>query len=121
MEQTISLRVAMVVVILGIGAGLLIGKAQPRPSVETPAPAPTTMQHTMDSMSAGLEGKTGDEFDKAFLKEMIVHHEGAVEMAHAVHATSKRPELLKLADDIISAQTSEIELMKQWQHDWFGM
>lgn len=77
------------------------------------------MNDTMGSMMAGLEGKTGDKFDKAFLSEMIMHHEGAVVMAQAVLKTSKRPELLKLAKDIISAQSKEIDMMKGWQKEWF--
>src|SRR3989344_2834731 len=65
------------------------------------------MNDAMGSMMVGLQGKTGDEFDKAFLSEMIMHHRGAVVMAEAVLKTSKRPELLKLANDIIKAQTKE--------------
>ena len=77
------------------------------------------MNSMMGGMMAGLQGKTGDEFDKAFLAEMIVHHQGAVDMAKAVLATSKRPELIKLANDIIAAQTKEIDTMKGWQKAWF--
>jgi uncharacterized protein (DUF305 family) len=77
------------------------------------------MDSMMNGMMTGLEGKTGDEFDKAFLSEMIVHHKGAVDMAKAVLATSKRPELIKLANDIISAQTKEIDMMTGWQKAWF--
>ncbi|MFM2383712.1 MAG: hypothetical protein RIQ72_284, partial [Candidatus Parcubacteria bacterium] len=66
----------------------------------------------------GLEGKTGLEFDQAFLSEMIIHHQGAVDMAKQVLATSKRPELMKLANEIIAAQTKEIEMMKKWQTEW---
>lgn len=77
------------------------------------------MNSMMNGMMAGLQGKTGDVFDKEFLAEMIVHHQGAVEMAKAVLATSKRPELIKLANDIISAQTKEIEMMKGWEKMWF--
>ena len=73
----------------------------------------------MRSMMSGLSGKTGDDFDKAFLSEMIVHHQGAVEMAKEVLAKSKRPELIKLANDIITAQTKEIDMMKGWQNTWF--
>ena len=76
----------------------------------------TSMMHDMNMM---LEGKTGDAFDQAFLTEMIVHHEGAVAMAEKVLEVSKRPELIKLANDIIKAQTTEIEMMKQWQAEWF--
>ncbi|HUM51774.1 MAG TPA: DUF305 domain-containing protein [Chitinophagales bacterium] len=79
----------------------------------------TNMQMMVGNMTTGLQGKTGDEFDKEFLSEMIVHHEGAVDMAKLVLANSKRPELLKLANDIISAQTKEIDMMKEWQLNWF--
>lgn len=76
------------------------------------------MDHAMDNMMMGLEGKTGDAFDQAFLSEMIMHHQGAVVMAEAVLENSKRPELVKLAQDIITAQTKEIEMMKGWQVEW---
>lgn len=77
------------------------------------------MAHSMQSMVSGLSGKTGDVFDQAFLSEMIVHHQGAVEMAQQVLETSKRPELVQLASDIIAAQTKEIEMMQGWQKAWF--
>lgn len=78
-----------------------------------------TMQSSMDGMMGNLQGKTGDEFDETFLSEMIVHHEGAVAMAQAALAASKRTELLRLARDIIAAQNQEISLMKKWQTKWF--
>lgn len=79
-----------------------------------------SMRSMMDQMSAGLKGKTGDAFDKAFLEEMIPHHEGAVVMAKQVLATSKRPELIKLANDIIAAQNKEILMMNTWLTSWFS-
>ncbi len=78
-----------------------------------------SMSHTMMGMMDGLAGKTGDDFDQAFLSEMIIHHQGAVEMAQAVLKTSKRPELIKLANDIISAQNGEIKMMQDWKSAWF--
>ena len=77
------------------------------------------MSAMMNSMNASLVGKTGDEFDKAFISEMIVHHQGAVAMAEQVLAQSRRAELITLAKEIISAQTKEIALMKGWQTTWF--
>jgi uncharacterized protein (DUF305 family) len=77
------------------------------------------MGDMMDGMMQGLAGKTGEEFDRAFLSEMIVHHQGAVDMAQAVLKNSNRPELLNLAREIITAQTKEIEMMKNWQASWF--
>lgn len=79
----------------------------------------SAMEGMMMDMNANLEGKTGDEFDKAFLTEMTIHHEGAVSMARKVIATSKRPELVKLANDIIAAQMREINMMKSWLNTWF--
>ena len=31
-----------------------------------------------------LKNKTGDDFDKAFIEQMIIHHQGAIEMATLV-------------------------------------
>ncbi|TXH08260.1 MAG: DUF305 domain-containing protein [Candidatus Moraniibacteriota bacterium] len=78
-----------------------------------------TMEESMDSMTASLTGKTGDTFDQAFLQEMVIHHEGAVAMAKQVLETSKRPELRKLAEDIIAAQTKEIDMMQEWEKEWY--
>ena len=75
----------------------------------------------MDSMNAQLQGKTGNDFDAAFLEQMIPHHQGAVAMAEMVLKTSKRPELIKLANDIITSQQKEIEQMRAWQRIWFGV
>lgn len=80
-----------------------------------------TMHSMMQSMTAGLTGKTGNDFDAAFLEEMIPHHQGAVEMARMVLVTSKRPELITLANDIIAAQQKEINMMRGWQKEWFGI
>lgn len=77
------------------------------------------MTSMMADMNAALKGKTGDEFDKAFIDEMIVHHEGAVEMAQLALTNAKHKELKDLADAIIKAQTIEINQMKQWRASWF--
>lgn len=77
------------------------------------------MHGVMGGMMMGLEGKTGDALDEAFLSEMIVHHEGAVQMAQTLLQGTKRPELIKLGNDIITAQTQEIQMMKEWRKTWF--
>ena len=72
----------------------------------------------MDEMTSNLQGKTGDDFDKLFISEMIVHHQGAIDMANLAKQNAKHDEVKKLADDIVAAQTKEINEMKQWQKDW---
>jgi hypothetical protein len=76
------------------------------------------MSMSMDDMSAMLEGKTGDEFDAAFIEGMIPHHQGAIDMAQAALQSAKHEEIKAMARDIMSAQQREIDQMKQWQQSW---
>jgi uncharacterized protein (DUF305 family) len=56
---------------------------------------------------------TGDA-DIDFIKGMIPHHQGAVDMANVALNFSHDPALLKLADEIVKAQEGEISFMKNW-------
>lgn len=63
----------------------------------------------------------GPEFDRAFIDAMVPHHESAIAMAQAAKdAGLSRPELVKVADDILATQQDEIDRMKQWREEWFG-
>ncbi len=64
-----------------------------------------------DEMEA-LGKLTGTEFDKAWAKGMIAHHEGAIDMANDVLANGTNAEVNTLAKAIISGQTAEIEVLK---------
>lgn len=78
------------------------------------------MQNEMNSMMRGLDGATGDTFDKAFLAEMIIHHQGAITMAERALLDAKHPEIKTLAQNIITAQKAEIKQMQNWQAAWYG-
>ena len=75
---------------------------------------------SMDNMTESLVGLEGEEFEKVFIELMIAHHQGAIDMANLIPSRSERPELRKLGEDIITAQTAEIEMMKGWLRDWFN-
>ena len=78
-----------------------------------------SMEHQMMTMTDRMKGKTGDELDKIFLEDMIVHHQGAVDMAQILVKETKRPELQKMGADIIRVQTAEIAQMQTWLNTWF--
>lgn len=92
---------------------------------EVPEGAPGMMGGN-GGMHGGMMGDSSDmtkletatDFDKAFVEEMIPHHQMAVMMATMLKNGTNRPEMKKLAEDIIAAQTSEIDQMRQWLKDW---
>ncbi len=59
-----------------------------------------------------LKKLKGNKFDTAFLKAMIAHHEGALEMVSMLDRT-KNSEAKKIAVDIQIGQSAEITLMKK--------
>jgi uncharacterized protein (DUF305 family) len=102
--------------IIGIIVGLVIGIFVPRPKIEDGS----HMQHQMQSMNMSLQGKTGNAFDKEFIDQMIVHHQGAIDMARLALTSSNREEIRSLAQNIIGAQEQEINTMKRWKGEWFS-
>jgi uncharacterized protein (DUF305 family) len=70
-------------------------------------------------MMKGDLGAADAQFDLRFLNAMIPHHEGALVMAKDVLGKSKRPEIKKLAQDILRSQQKEIDQMKQWRKAWY--
>jgi uncharacterized protein (DUF305 family) len=60
-------------------------------------------------------------FDQRFLEAMIDHHEGAIDMAEAALAASEHEEVRSMADAIISTQQAEIDQMRAWLSEWFGV
>ena len=50
---------------------------------------------------------------------MIVHHQGAVDMAVIIADRTRRPELKAFAQEIIDVQDKEITMMQGWLTEWF--
>ncbi|SEE24247.1 DUF305 domain-containing protein [Ruania alba] len=61
---------------------------------------------------AALDSASGTEADELFLEQMIVHHEGAVQMAQGEVEDGENADAIALAEQIIEAQNIEITLMQ---------
>lgn len=96
---------------------------------EVPSGSKIMQHHGMGNnkgMHMGMMGNEADverlesaeDFDTAFVEHMIPHHQMAVMMATMLKNGTERPEMKKLADDIIVAQTKEIEQMRGWLSEW---
>ncbi len=67
-----------------------------------------------DKMHGGMNIPFSGNADVDFVKGMVPHHQGAVDMAKIVLEHGKDPALKKLARDIIKAQDKEIAFMQRW-------
>ncbi|MEP0916253.1 DUF305 domain-containing protein [Leptolyngbya sp. DQ-M1] len=63
--------------------------------------------------------QSAKDFDRAFLEEMIPHHQMAVMMAQMLLSNPQHPELRDLATSVIKTQTDDINQMQQWYQSWY--
>lgn len=87
-----------------------------------PAPDPNESMDEMHEMAGGmmmsgmvssadmerLRAARGPEFDRLYVEFMILHHEGAIEMAKQQLAGGQNPDAKALAQTIIDTQQAEI-------------
>lgn len=76
--------------------------------------------HPMMEMMS-LAGLSGERLEVAFLLLMIPHHQGAITMAEQVLERAQREEVRRLAQEIIAAQSAEIDQMNAWLAAWYGL
>ncbi len=73
---------------------------------------PPSMTHTTASPIKGEEHHMGATSEEEFIVNMIPHHQEAIDNAKIIIAKSENTELKKIAQVIVSAQTSEIVQLK---------
>lgn len=69
------------------------------------------MQRMHQAMQAGVQAS---EPDVTFVQGMIAHHQAAIEMAQIQLRHGTDPQNRKLAQEIISTQTREVQQMQRW-------
>lgn len=81
----------------------------------TDVPAGTSMSMGQQQSIDGAK-----PFDKAFIEEMVPHHEMALMMSNMALQNADRPEFRTFLQNIITTQTAEIQKMRQWYQQWYG-
>ena len=107
------------------GMGMMPGMGMPGMPSPGMGMAETALLAGEDPLAAGLaavnrrmhremsQPGSGDA-DIDFARAMIAHHKGAVDMAKLVLAFGDDPEIRKLAEGVIAAQTEEIRTLEAW-------
>ncbi len=120
-----TVLVVLTSLLIGLFLGYLLSPNNTRIGVDGDSHKETAfgsgiMQHTMEEMMRATHQYQGEDYEKYFLEAMIVHHDGAIEMAEKLLEETSRPELVSTAHDIINAQSREVSVMKEWLQEWFN-
>ncbi|MET0278402.1 MAG: DUF305 domain-containing protein [Pseudorhodoplanes sp.] len=78
------------------------------------SPSSLAFQAINQKMHDGMDISFSGNADVDFVRGMIPHHQGAIDMAKVVLAFGKDPQVRNLAEEVIRAQESEISLMQEW-------
>lgn len=85
--------------------------------------APTTAlgAGTEPQLNRAAPARGMARYEIRFLQDMIDHHAMAVETAELCVARAVHEELRQLCEQIIAAQSAEIEQMQRWLEQWYGI
>jgi uncharacterized protein (DUF305 family) len=129
-EESMNHRLILIATLIMLAAVAMLTQKHAAHSATSTVPLPTAPteftastdktfdQLTGDAMSVMHKGMhsapyTGDP-DRDFVTMMIPHHQGAIDMAKALLLYGKDPQMRRLAQEIITDQESEIQLMQLW-------
>lgn len=115
MKKTQLVAFSLIVILLAFVILLLNDKSQNTLNSSTETSTSSWSDNQTSSMYASM---TGDQFDKAYLADMIAHHQGALNMASQARELATKAEIRTLADVILSSQATEVQQMMDWQQEW---
>jgi uncharacterized protein (DUF305 family) len=117
MKSAISAVAA--IVLLGISAVAYAqsghqGHGTPKAAQKSGSASTKAYRAANAKMHTDMAIKFSGDADVDFVRGMIPHHQGAIDMAKVLLAHGKDETLRKLAMDIIQAQEREIAEMREW-------
>lgn len=111
---------AFAILSAGIVAPALAQHAGHAPAAQSAAPKPgaspsdAAYKAAHDKMMKAMAIEATGNADVDFMRGMIPHHQGAIDMAEVALAHGKDPAVKKLARKIIADQKKEIAEMQAW-------
>lgn len=107
MSKPLTISTVIVSFILGLSTGFVISPEYG-----------TKMQSRKTQM---VELGSADKFvDLRYIDNMIAHHQNAIYMANQAKVSSKRSEIVSLANDIIQSDEASIKTLYQQKQDWYN-
>lgn len=108
----------LIVIVFLVGAATLIGIASSSDDTEI-SDSQLTQSTDNSSITNSMYARiTGDEFDKAYLADMIAHHLGALNMASYARSETSREQIKDFSEGLLSSQSKEVQQMLEWQKAW---
>ena len=101
--------------------GVASASAQADSGTPTPQDPCIAFEATEATPSPAMEAMEMEiEFDLMFIDMMVPHHRGAIDMSEVLLHRSEIEEIRSLAEEIIAAQSAEIEQMNEWRESWYA-
>jgi uncharacterized protein (DUF305 family) len=112
LTTTTRRRLAATTAVLTLAATLTACSSADEPTTEAPAAQESTTSEEAENATEH------NGADVEFTQMMIVHHQGALEMAELAVERASTDDVRALAERIAAAQGPEIDLMSGWLETW---
>tara|TARA_B100001750_G_scaffold224785_1_gene216161 strand:- start:7624 stop:7998 length:375 start_codon:yes stop_codon:yes gene_type:complete len=111
-------RLCLGVALIGLSGHVMAEEAHtahsPAAAVETHDKAYDYYADVMTTMHQNMMLEPTGDVDVDFMRGMIPHHEAAVSMAEIVLQHGEDAQVRTLAEQVITTQKAEIDMMKEW-------